>query len=93
MIGSPITEAYLSKTHLLSRGWTHPLIKKLLGEPDKTVPNKRPWKADNPVYSAQRVREAENSPVFKVRLQRKFNEWKKCFVDGKLTFEKWTVEK
>jgi hypothetical protein len=89
MIGAPISKAHLSKHQLLDRGWTHPLIKKLLGEPDKTVPNKRYWKPEIPVYAAERIREAEKSETFKTFLQRRLKERR---IEGPVVVERITIE-
>ena len=55
----------LAQTHLLLHGWTLPLIKRLLGEPDELAPN--PYYPDGPqmrLYDQERVTEAEKTEDF-----------------------------
>src|SRR5262249_27246067 len=56
---------YRTQSTLLERGWSKGLIKKLLGDPDKLVPN--PHYRSGPkmkLYEKTRIEEAEQSTVF-----------------------------
>ena len=49
---------------LRSRGWSNGLIEKLLGEPDRTIPNRYRKSSRISAYLVERTLQAEQDPVF-----------------------------
>jgi hypothetical protein len=55
----------VATAHLLERGWTHPMIRKFLGEPDETAVNPRGRHGKRlGLYKVERVKEVEASAEF-----------------------------
>lgn len=61
---------YITKSHVIERGWTERLIKKFLGEPDATRPNPM-YKCASPMklYDKKRVQRIERRKSFKEEME------------------------
>lgn len=58
--------SHFSKSRLRQRGWTGGMVRLILGEPDKTVPNPHdPAGEHASMYLRSRVMAAEATPEFK----------------------------